>query len=136
MSSGNLVATMQRGGRAGIGIAVAVTLVIQTLLAVGPTPASAADLVWVGNDGNSIGNFNLSGNWENNTLPSWGYGNSLKFQQNQNPGVTTLNYNWGEWRQVNDIFWDSTFPVSRTLSSSSGFGIDYKQRIENNSFFP
>jgi autotransporter-associated beta strand protein len=92
--------------------------------------------VWVGNDGNSIGNFNLSGNWENNTLPSWGYANSLKFQQNQNAGVTTLNYNWGEWRQVNDIFWDSTFPVSRTLSSSSGFGIDYKQRIENNSFFP
>jgi autotransporter-associated beta strand protein len=136
VSNGIQVAMVQRVGRAGLGIMIAGAVAVQALLAVGPMPASAADLVWVGNDGNSIGNFTLSGNWENNTLPSWGYGNSLKFQQNQNVGVTTLNYNWEEWRQANDIFWDTTFPASRTLSSSSGFGIDYKQRIENNSFFP
>jgi autotransporter-associated beta strand protein len=123
---------VRRVGRAGLRIVVAV----QALFVVGPMPASAADMVWVGNDGNSIGNFTLSGNWQSNTLPSWGYGNSLKFTDNQNSGVTTLNYNWGEWRQANDIVWDTTFPVSRTLSSSNGGGIGYKTRIENNSYYP
>ena len=81
--------------------------------------------------------FSNPGNWQGNELPSWGYGNSLKFNQNQNPDVIRLSYNWGEWRQVNDIFWDSSFPVDRTLSSNqiNGGGINFKTRIENNSSF-
>ena len=100
-----------------------------------PPFAAAADLVWVGNDGANTSNFSNSGNWQGNTLPSWGYGNSLRFSQNQNSNVTGLNYNWGDWRQVNDIFWDSSFPVARTLSQSNGGGIGFKTRIENNSSF-
>ena len=113
----------------------AVALVIPALLATGALPASAADLVWVGNDSQNTGNFKNSGNWQNNTLPSWGYTNSLKFNKNENSNVTTLNYDWGEWRQVNDIYWDSTFNVSRTLSASNGGGIGFRTRIENNSSF-
>jgi len=109
-----------------------------SLLAVlgAPLPvAAAADLVWVGNDAFNSSDFSNSGNWQSNTLPSWGYGNSLKFNQNQNANVTGLNYNWGNWRDVNDIFWDTTFPVGRTLTSSSGFGINFKIRLENQSSF-
>jgi hypothetical protein len=90
-------------------------------------------MVWIGDDTNSVGNFDLTGNWQGNTQPSWGFANSLKFTSNSK--ATTLNYDYGDWRQANDIFWDTTFPVSRTLSSSSGRGIDYKQRIENNSYY-
>lgn len=113
----------------------AVAIVVAALVAIGSSPASAADMVWVGNDSQNTGNFKNSGNWQNNALPSWGYTNSLKFNQNQNSNVTTLNYDWGEWRQVNDIYWDSTFTVSRTLSASNGGGIGFKTRIENNSSF-
>ena len=103
---------------------------------VGRSPvAAAADLVWVGNDAFNNSNFASSGNWQGNTLPSWGFTNSLKFNQNQNSNVTGLNYNWGDWRSVNDILWDTTFPVARTLSASNGGGIDFKTRIENNSSF-
>jgi fibronectin-binding autotransporter adhesin len=98
-----------------------------------PPVAAAADLVWVGNDGFNSSVFSNSGNWQGNTLPSWGYTNSLTFSQNQNSNVTGLNYNWGDWRQVNDISWDSSFPVARTLSASNGGGINFKTRIENNS---
>lgn len=111
------------------------TPLIGALLATGALPASAADLVWVGNDSLNTGNFKNTGNWENNTQPSWGYTNSLKFNKNENPNVTTLNYDWGNWREVNDIFWDTTFNVSRTLSASAGGGINFKTRIENNSSF-
>jgi autotransporter-associated beta strand protein len=110
-------------------------ILISTLLTTGSLPASAADLVWVGNDSLNTGNFKNTGNWENNTQPSWGYTNSLKFNKNENPNVTTLNYDWGNWREVNDIFWDTTFNVSRTLSASAGGGINFKTRIENNSSF-
>jgi autotransporter-associated beta strand protein len=103
---------------------------------VGRSPvATAADLVWVGNDAFNNSNFSDSGNWQGNTLPSWGFTNSLKFNQNQNSNVTGLNYNWGDWRAANDIFWDTTFPVARTLSASGSGGIDFKTRIENNSSF-
>lgn len=108
---------------------------LHVLIVALPPVAAAADLMWVGNDAYNSSNFTNSGNWQSNTLPSWGYGNSLKFNQNQNSNVTGLNYNWGDWRQVNDIFWDSTFTVSRTLSASNGGGIGFKTRIENNSSF-
>ena len=114
-------------------ILTAVTLL--ALIVALPPVAAAADLVWVGNDGANTSNFTNTGNWQSNTLPSWGYGNSLRFSQNLNSNVTGLNYNWGDWRPVNDIFWDSSFTVSRTLSQSNGGGIGFKTRIENNSSF-
>jgi hypothetical protein len=100
-----------------------------------PPFAAAADLVWVGNDAFDNSNFDRSGNWQGNTLPTWGFANSLRFSENQNPNVTGLNYDFGNWREVNDIFWDPTFTVARTLSASTAGGIDFKTRIENNSSF-
>jgi autotransporter-associated beta strand protein len=112
-----------------------VALSISALLATGWLPASAADMVWVGGDSQNTSNFTNSGNWQGNVLPSWGYGNSLKFSQNVNSNVTGLNYNYGSWQSANDIVWDTSFPVSRTLSASNGGGIGFKTRIENNSSF-
>jgi autotransporter-associated beta strand protein len=100
-----------------------------------PPFAAAADLVWIGNDAFDNSNFDRSGNWQGNTLPTWGFANSLTFSENQNSNVTGLNYDFGDWRAVNDIFWDTTFPVARTLSASTAGGIDFKTRIENNSSF-
>jgi len=112
-----------------------VALLISALLATGALPASAADMVWVGGDSQNTSNFTNSGNWQNNTPPTWGYSNSLRFSQNLNSNVTGLNYNYGSWQSANDIVWDTSFPVSRTLSASNGGGIGFKTRIENNSSF-
>ncbi len=49
------------------------------LLVALPPVAAANELVWVGNDSENTSNFTNSGTWQSNTLPSWGYGNSLKF---------------------------------------------------------
>ena len=108
-------------------------ILIAVLLAMGSLPASAADMVWVGGDSENTSNFSNSGNWQNNLEPTWGSSKSLKFSQNVNSSVTGLNYNYGDWREAKDIFWDTTFPVSRTLSASNGGGIDFNTRIENNS---
>jgi autotransporter-associated beta strand protein len=111
----------------------AVALLIPALLAMGSLPASAADILWVGNDGFNNSNFSASGNWQNNTLPTWSSSNSLIFSQNQNANVTGLVYDLSGWQPVDDIKWAATFPVARTLSSSNGNGIDFRVRIENNS---
>jgi autotransporter-associated beta strand protein len=100
-----------------------------------PPFATAADLVWIGNDGFDNSNFDRSGNWQGNTLPTWGYGNSLKFNQNVRPGVTGLIYDYNFFQNVNDIFWDTSFPVARTLTASNGGGINFKVRLENQSSF-
>ena len=113
---------------------VGAILLIGALLACGPL-ASAADMVWVGGDSFNSSNFTNSGNWQNNTQPSWGTGNSLKFSQNLNSNVTGLNYNYGDWRDANDIYWDTTFTVSRTLQQTGGGGIRFTTRIENNSSY-
>ena len=96
-----------------------------------PPFAAAADLVWVGNDDFNNSNFSESGNWQGNVLPTWSSSNSLVFTQNQNSNVTGLVYNLSGWQPVDDIKWDSTFPVARTLSSSNGDGIDFRVRLEN-----
>lgn len=109
-------------------------LVVGVLLAAGSSPASAADNRWVGNDAFNNSNFSASGNWQNNTLPTWSSSNSLIFTENQNANVTGLVYDLG-WNAVDDIKWATTFPVARTLSSSSGYGIDFRVRMENLSSF-
>jgi fibronectin-binding autotransporter adhesin len=114
-------------------ILTAVTLL--ALIVALPPFAAAADLVWVGNDGANNSNFSESGNWQGNVLPTWSSSNSLVFTQNQNSNVTGLVYNLSGWQPVDDIKWDSTFPVARTLSSSNGNGIDFRVRLENLSSF-
>ena len=90
--------------------------------------ATAADNNWVG--GASNGLFTDNANWS--SPPSWGFGNSLKFNANTN--ATSLTNDYGNWVDNHDIFWDTTFPVARTLQST-GNGINFKTRIENNSSF-
>jgi autotransporter-associated beta strand protein len=107
-----------------------VAIVVSVLLTIGSSPASAADIVWVGNDAFNISNFGQTGNWQNNTLPTWSSSNSLIFTQNQNPNVTGLIYNL-PWNAVDDIKWAASFPVPRTLSSSNGNGLDFRVRLEN-----
>jgi hypothetical protein len=110
----------------------AAAFLIPALLAIGAV-GQAADIVWVGNDAFNNSNFSASGNWQNNTLPTWSSSNSLIFTQNQNANVTGLVYDLSGFQPVNDIFWASTFPVARTLSASdtSNRGIDFRVRLEN-----
>jgi autotransporter-associated beta strand protein len=93
-----------------------------------PTLSDAADNLWIGGAAN--GNFSDNGNWQ--SPPSWGYGNSLVFKLNTN--APTL-INDGSWQNNNDIFWDATFPVARTLESTGDFGLGFKVRLENLSSF-
>ena len=104
-------------------------LLIGALLATGSLPASAQDPVWIGDDANSSSLFSRSGNWLNNQNPTWSSNKSLLFRDNQKSGVTGLVYDLG-WNAVDDIKWETTFPVARTLSST-GDGIDFRVRLEN-----
>ena len=90
--------------------------------------AIGADNLWVG--GASNGNFTDNANWS--SPPSFGFGNSLKFNANTNAPTITANY--GTWVDNNDIFWDATFPVARTLQST-GNGLGFTLRLENQSSF-
>ena len=92
--------------------------------------ATAADNFWTGGAGN--GNFSDNANWQ--SPPSWGFGNSLVFKANTT--APTLTNDYGSWRDNNDIYWDTTFPVARTLQSTGDFGINFKLRVENRSSFP
>lgn len=91
--------------------------------------AMAADNFWTGGAGN--GNFSDNANWS--SPPSWGFGNSLVFQANTT--APTLTNDYGSWRDNNDIYWDTTFPVARTLQSTGDFGINLKLRVQNNGSF-
>ncbi|MCE9629647.1 MAG: autotransporter-associated beta strand repeat-containing protein [Planctomycetia bacterium] len=113
--------------RVGLRGRIAAVLLIQALLAVAPLPAPAADNFWTGGAGN--GNFSDNANWQ--SPPSWGFGNSLVFKANTT--APTLTNDYGGWRDNNDIFWDTTFPVARTLLATGDFGINFKLRVENKS---
>jgi autotransporter-associated beta strand protein len=94
-----------------------------------------ADQNWDGD--NPIGNFSNNDNWYSNTVggPSaFGFGNgSLHFSYRNNPSQTSLYYDLG-WQDTNDIVWDNTFGAGLTLDGS-GNGLNFNQRLENNSAF-
>lgn len=93
---------------------------------------SAADNVWVGNDNQSNGAWSRTGNWTNNTSPNFQTNNRIVFQNNLTS--TNMLYDLGGWVSASDIVWDPSFNVSRTLSSTGG-GIDFATRLENNSSY-
>jgi len=93
---------------------------------------SAADNVWVGSDNQSNGAWSRSGNWTNNTTPNFQTNNRIVFAANQ--ASTNMLYDLGGWVSASDIIWDTSFNVSRTLSSTGG-GIDFANRLENNSSY-
>lgn len=104
------------------------TVSLLALITVRSPAAGAADNFWTGAAGN--GNFSDNANW--NSPPSWGFGNSLVFQANTSAPTLTNNETW---RDNNDIFWNTAFPVARTLQSTGDFGLGFKIRLENLSSF-
>ena len=93
-----------------------------------PSAALQAQNIWVG--GASNGNFSDIANWD--FAPSWSFTNSLIFQTNTS--APTLNFNIDISLTnviVNDIFFDTTFPVARTLQTEPGGVIYFKTRLEN-----
>ena len=88
-----------------------------------------ADYNWDGDDGGSW-NFNDGINWYSNAYPGFGWGGALHFSYNWNAGGIWYNGGWGV--NVDAIFWDSTFPVSRNITGD-GSGINFDSKIENDS---
>ncbi|MCG3147986.1 MAG: hypothetical protein PCFJNLEI_01428 [Verrucomicrobiae bacterium] len=92
------------------------------------TVASGADINW---DGDGVqGNFTWNENWFGNSQPTWNSGNNLHFSYRNNGSQTSLYYDYGAWRSINDIIYDVTFGAGLTLSSD-GNGIDFYGKVEN-----
>lgn len=95
-----------------------------------------ADQNWDGD--NAAGNFNFGNNWYGDTvggLSGFGFANgSLNFSFRNNGAQTSLFYDFAGWAQTNDIRWASTFGAGLTLNGN-GQGLDFNQRLENNSSF-
>ena len=95
-----------------------------------------ADQNWDGD--NAAGNFSFGNNWFGDTvggLSGFGFANgSLNFSFRNNGAQTSLFYDFGSWAQTNDIRWASTFGAGLTLNGN-GQGLDFNQRLENNSSF-
>ena len=90
-----------------------------------------ADQNWDG-DGTQ-GNFSWNENWYGNTQPGWGFGGSLWFNLSNNASQTSLYYDYNNnWSNTDNIYWDTTFPKSQTLSALNS-GLNFNTRIENRS---
>ena len=99
-------------------------------------PAAQADQNWDGD--NAVGNFSFANNWYGDTvggLSGFGFANgSLHFSQRNNGAQTSIFYDFAGYADTNDIFWDSTFGAGLTLNGN-GQGLNFNQRLENNSSF-
>ena len=90
-----------------------------------------ADKNWDG-DG-SAGNFDWWNNWYGDTDPNagWGFGTgNLNFNYQNNASATGLYNNLG-WKDIDNIYWNSTYGRAMTLSGAAGSGISFKQKLEN-----
>ncbi len=95
-----------------------------------PVVATAADNVWIGGAAN--GNFSSPANWQ--ATPSWSYSNSLYFTSNSS--APSLIFDVGQ-PVANDIIYQSTFTVTRTLEASASNQVLYfKTRLENQGTAP
>jgi fibronectin-binding autotransporter adhesin len=91
-----------------------------------------ADQNWDGD--NAVGNLSFNNNWFSDVQPSWGFGGSLHFAFHNNGSQTSIFQDYGTWVNTDNIFWDSGFNTG-TSFNSGGNGIDFNQRIENDSSF-
>ena len=107
-----------------------VAAAITTGMALGSSGV-AQTINWDG-DG-AQGNFSWNENWYGNNQPSWGFGNNLVFNF-KNGSQTSLYYDYGDWRSIGDIIWETTWPVGVTFNGN-GQGINFNQRIENRSYY-
>ena len=103
-----------------------------SLLFVGSTTAKA-DMNWDG-DGTS-GNFSWWNNWYGNGFPTTGFGTGNLNFNFQNTVISTGLVNDVGWKDIDNIYWNSTYGAAMTLSGATGNGIAFKQKLENLSNF-
>lgn len=84
---------------------------------------------------NPIGNFSFNNNWFGDNQPAWGSDADLHFSFRNNPSQTSLYDDYNSWRDINDIFFDSTYGQSTPINGDANSGINFNQRVENNSSF-
>jgi autotransporter-associated beta strand protein len=94
---------------------------------------SRADQNWDGD--NAVGDFNNDNNWYADSQPPWGFANgNFIFNLRNSSSQTSLYYNYGSWKDTNDISWETTFGAALTWNGDSN-GINFNQRLENRSSF-
>lgn len=124
--------TMQASSPLGVGRRCRIAAVALAAMSAVATSANAAKN-WDGD--NASGNFSFNNNWYSDTQPNWSFADgNLNFNFSNNASQTSLYFDYGGWRDTSDIFWNSTFPKSMVLSSD-GNGLNFTQRIENQSTF-
>jgi hypothetical protein len=92
-----------------------------------------ADMNWDG-DGTS-GYFSWWNNWYGNNFPTTGFGSGNLNFNFQNTGISTGLVNDVGWKDIDNIYWNSTYGAAMTLSGATGNGIAFKQKLENLSNF-
>ncbi len=124
--------TMQSTSPLGVGRCCRIAAVALAAISVVGTSAKAAKQ-WDGD--NPSGNFSFNNNWYGDTQPNWSFADgNLEFNYSNNASQTSLYFDYGGWRDTSDIYWNSTFPKSMVLSSD-GNGLNFTQRLENQSTF-
>jgi len=100
------------------------------LLTALPAVQASTQVQWIG--GNAVGDFNYTDNWNwGGNLPSSGWGYELHFLSKNNSSQTSMYYSWG-WASFDNIIYDSGFPSDPL--NGGGNGIDFNQKIENDSY--
>ncbi len=82
---------------------------------------------------NPIGNFSLNNNWFGDVQPTWGSDADLHFTYRNNSSQTSLYDDYNSWRDINDIFFDSTYGQSTPINGDGNSGLNFNQRVENDS---
>ena len=96
------------------------------------TAATHADINWDGD--NALGNMSYNDNWYGNSQPGWGFASGNLVFNYKNGTQTSIYYDYGDWRNINDIIWETTFPAGLPLDGNTN-GINFNQRLENRSSY-
>lgn len=99
-------------------------------------PSAKGDQNWDGD--NAVGNFSFGNNWFGDFVggsSGFGFGNgSLHFSYRNNASQTSIYYDFAGFADTNDIIWDNTFGAGLTINGN-GQGLNFNQRLQNNSSF-
>ena len=96
------------------------------------TAATHADINWDGD--NALGNMSYNDNWYGNSQPGWGFASGNLVFNYKSGTQTSIYYDYGDWRNINDIIWETTFPAGLPLDGNTN-GINFNQRLENRSSY-
>lgn len=90
-----------------------------------------ADVNWDGDAG--TGDFTDPLNWFGNAVPTFAFSSgNLVFNLRNSPSQLNQYYNFASWSDINDIIWETTWPVDTTFNGN-GNGLNFNQRLENRS---